>query len=171
MQTSILSPRPSTSKRAAGKATLERIDELGRVIADAQAVKRGAERTIAEANALLLELAEKYRMPGEKDGAEKSEFAFVASGELRVTRPSPPTPEVDPTRLLALLVEHNRGDEAAAGRTFLDVAVVKKIDIDLQRWNEAVEREAALDSMLLDSLKPERAAPKPIVKFTPKGGS
>lgn len=152
----------------AGKATLSKIDELGVRLNEATALKKQAERDIASIKAEMLELAEKFTLPDAKSGAGKSEFAFVPSGELRVTRPDPPTPTIDPQRLFARILDHFAGNFREAAPVFLRVVEVKTIDVDPQAWNEAREAEEVMDRYLLESMV-EKAAPKPSVVFTPKG--
>lgn len=167
MTMSTSSRQSLTSRQTAGKATMSKLDELTAELAVWKAKKKEAEEGIKRVNEAILPLVQKFDMPETKDGAEKSTFATFSAGELRVTRPDPRTPEVDATRLLQNIIEHCGGDLDRARRTFLNVTVIKKIDIDVRAWEDAIDAEEVTDDLLARALI-EFEAPKPSIAFTEK---
>jgi hypothetical protein len=150
-----------TVLRRAGKATLERLEQLGQQLAEKTRQRKQLDAEIAELRRQIAELASQYELPL-TDGP--SQYANVPSGYVRVTRPAPPPPKLLTEELYNILVDRLGIDEGRA--VFLDVYVKPRTcEIDVGRWNSWRESEVVRDEWLLLALDKDREAPRPTVVF------
>lgn len=152
------------AKRTAGSATTAKLTQLALDLADAEKAKKNAEADIARIKGEIADITAQYALPIKES---KSEYLAIDGGPtIRITRAAAPVPKVL-TQKLFDLIKAREPDPYVANQIFLEVYVLPKYaDINVDAWQQLVEEEVLLDSMLRQSLEEAREAPKPSVALT-----
>ncbi len=132
---------PGVTRRNAGAKTIDKLAALTGQLKEAEHAEKVAKALVDTLKTQIKELTADFALP-EQEGSSEYLNVPAADATLRVTRITY-TPTVDPGRLLA-----------EVGRdTFLDVVVVKKVELDLDGWRAALAAERVTNEQLERSLE------------------
>ena len=118
-------------RRGVGPKLTAKLEQLTAELAEAERVAKAAEARVDEIKVAIREIVDGYDLPVQEG---QSQYLNVPAQQrtLRVTRTAP-APTLNPERFLA-----------EVGRdVFLDVVTVKKVELDVPRWQVAVAQERA----------------------------
>lgn len=136
------------ARKTVGPQLTRKLQDLGQELLGLQAEKSALDKREEALKSQIKEIAAKYDFPMERS---HSQYLPLPGGQkvIRVTV-SDPAPEIDPGRAM----------EAFGPELFLELFVIKKVDLDLDAWVRAKEEERVTDAQLSASLG---EPPKPTV--------